>query len=39
LVAEQVAAVNDALIVRDKNGKPFTVRYDAVNAMLLYRGL
>ena len=35
LVAEQVAAVNDALIVRDKNGKPFTVRYDAVNAMLL----
>ena len=35
LVAEQVAAVNDALIVRDKNGKPYTVRYDAVNAMLL----
>jgi hypothetical protein len=35
LIAEQVAAVNDALIVRDKNGKPYTVRYDAVNAMLL----
>jgi hypothetical protein len=35
LVAEQVAAVNDALIVRDKNGKPYTVRYDQVNAMLL----
>ena len=35
LVAEQVAKVNDALIVRDKNGKPYTVRYDAVNAMLL----
>jgi hypothetical protein len=35
LVAEQVAAVNDALIVHDKNGKPYTVRYDQVNAMLL----
>jgi hypothetical protein len=35
LVAEQVAAVNDALIVRDKNGNPYTVRYDQVNAMLL----
>ena len=35
LIAEQVAAVNDAFIVRDKTGKPYTVRYDAVNAMLL----
>jgi hypothetical protein len=23
------------LVVRDKEGKPYTVRYDAVNAMLL----
>jgi hypothetical protein len=35
LVAEQVQAVNPALVVRDKEGKPYTVRYDAVNAMLL----
>ena len=27
--------VNPALVVADKEGKPFTVRYDAVNAMLL----
>jgi Chaperone of endosialidase len=35
LVAEDVAQVNPDLIVRDKNGEIYTVRYDAVNAMLL----
>jgi hypothetical protein len=35
LVAEEVEKVNSALIVRDADGKPYTVRYDAVNAMLL----
>jgi len=35
LVAEEVARVNPDLVVRDREGKPFTVRYDAVNAMLL----
>ena len=35
LVAEDVEKVNPDLIVRDKDGKPYTVRYDAVNAMLL----
>jgi hypothetical protein len=35
LIAEDVAEVNADLIVRDKEGKPLTVRYDAVNAMLL----
>jgi hypothetical protein len=35
LVAEDVAKVNPDLIVRDKNGEIYTVRYDAVNAMLL----
>jgi hypothetical protein len=35
LVAEQVEKVNPDLVVRDADGKPFTVRYDAVNAMLL----
>ncbi len=35
LVAEEVAAVNPDLTVRDKNGEIYTVRYDAVNAMLL----
>jgi hypothetical protein len=35
LVAEEVEKVNPALIVRDKEGKPYTVRYEAVNAMLL----
>jgi Chaperone of endosialidase len=35
LVAEDVAKVNPDLIVRDKNGEVYTVRYDAVNAMLL----
>jgi hypothetical protein len=35
LVAEEVASVNPDLVVRDSNGKPYTVRYEAVNAMLL----
>lgn len=35
LIAEEVAEVNPDLVVRDKEGKPYTVRYDAVNAMLL----
>ena len=35
LIAEEVAEVYPDLIVRDKEGKPFAVRYDAVNAMLL----
>jgi hypothetical protein len=35
LIAEEVAEVNSALVVRDKNGEIYTVRYDAVNAMLL----
>jgi hypothetical protein len=30
-----VAKVNPALVVRDRNGEIYTVRYDAVNAMLL----
>jgi trimeric autotransporter adhesin len=34
-VAEEVEAVSPDLVVRDKEGKPYTVRYDAVNAMLL----
>ena len=35
LIAEDVAQVNEDLIVRDKEGKPFGVRYEEVNAMLL----
>jgi hypothetical protein len=35
LVAEQVEKVNPALVARDDQGKPYTVRYEAVNAMLL----
>ena len=35
LIAEDVAKVNPDLVVRDKNGEIYTVRYDAVNAMLL----
>ncbi len=34
LIAEDVAEVNPDLIVRDQNGEIYTVRYDAVNAML-----
>jgi hypothetical protein len=35
LIAEEVAKVNPALVLHDKDGKPYTVRYDAVNVMLL----
>jgi hypothetical protein len=35
LVAEDVEKVNPALVARDAEGKVFTVRYEAVNAMLL----
>src|SRR5882757_3962465 len=35
LIAEEVAQTNPDLVVRDKNGDIYTVRYDAVNAMLL----
>jgi len=35
LIAEDVAEVNPDLVVRDKDGKPYSVRYDQVNAMLL----
>jgi hypothetical protein len=34
-VAEDVEKVNPDLVVRDSDGKAFTVRYEAVNAMLL----
>jgi hypothetical protein len=35
LIAEEVAKVNPDLVVRDKEGKPYSVRYEQVNAMLL----
>ena len=35
LVAEDVAKVNPDLVARDAKGEVYTVRYDAVNAMLL----
>jgi uncharacterized coiled-coil protein SlyX len=35
LIAEEVVKVNPALVLPDKEGKPYSVRYDAVNAMLL----
>jgi hypothetical protein len=35
LVAEEVAKVSPDLVVADEQGKPFTVRYEEVNAMLL----
>src|SRR5204863_1597003 len=35
LIAEEVEKVNPDLIVRDEDGKVMTVRYEAVNAMLL----
>jgi molecular chaperone GrpE (heat shock protein) len=34
-VAEDVEKVNPDLVARDHEGKPYTVRYEAVNAMLL----
>ena len=35
LVAEDVQKVNPALVALDKEGRPYSVRYDQVNAMLL----
>ena len=35
LVAEEVARVNPNLVTRDRNGEIYSVRYEAVNAMLL----
>jgi Chaperone of endosialidase len=35
LVAEEVEKVNPALVARDAQGEVYTVRYEAVNAMLL----
>jgi hypothetical protein len=35
LVAEEVEKVNPDLVARDAQGKPYRVRYEAVNAMLL----
>jgi hypothetical protein len=35
LLAEDVEKVNSDLVARNEQGKPYTVRYDAVNAMLL----
>jgi len=35
LVAEEVEKINPDLVARDAKGEPYTVRYDAVNAMLL----
>src|SRR5215468_9546610 len=35
LIAEEVTQVNPDLVVRDKEEKPYSVRYEQVNAMLL----
>ena len=35
LVAEEVEKINPDLIIRDRDGKPQTVRYEQINAMLL----
>ena len=35
LVAEDVEKTDPDLVIRDRDGKPYTVRYDAVNVMLL----
>ena len=35
LIAEEVAKLNPGLVVRDEDGEIYTVRYEAVNAMLL----
>jgi len=35
LIAEEVEKVNPDLVARDEEGKAYTVRYEAVNAMLL----
>jgi septal ring factor EnvC (AmiA/AmiB activator) len=35
VVAKEVEKVNPDLVARDEQGKPYSVRYEAVNAMLL----
>lgn len=35
LIAEEVEKIDPNLVIHDKTGKPYTVRYDAVNALLL----
>jgi hypothetical protein len=35
LIVEEVAKVNPALTLPDKEGKPYTVRYEQINATLL----
>jgi hypothetical protein len=35
LIAEEVEKINSDLVARDTEGKPYSVRYDQVNAMLL----
>ena len=35
LIAEDVEKLNPTLVVHDKEGKPYSVRYDQVNAMLV----
>jgi len=35
LIFEEVEKVNPDLVARDEQGKPCSVRYEAVNAMLL----
>jgi hypothetical protein len=35
LIAEEVVKVNSGLIIEDKDGKPYGVRYEQINAMLL----
>jgi uncharacterized coiled-coil protein SlyX len=35
LIAEEVEKVNPDLVIRDPKGKPYTVRYEQINAMLL----
>jgi len=35
LAAEEVDKVDPDLVIHDKSGKPYSVRYDQVNAMLL----
>jgi hypothetical protein len=35
LIAEEVEQLNPDLVMHDKDGKPYTVRYEQVNAMLL----
>ena len=35
LIAEEVEKVNPVLVVRDPEGRPYTVRYEQINALLL----